>query len=97
MPESPGRRRGGKNPNGQGSVYQRADGLWIGAAYVLTSTGHRKRITVSSRTEKEAARKLREKITKSDRGVPVAAESWTVAQFFAYWLEHVVRVKRPKT
>ena len=97
MPESPGRRRGGKNPNGQGSVYQRADGLWIGAAYVLTSTGHRKRITVSSRTEKEAARKLREKITKSDRGVPVAAESWTVARFFAYWLEHVVRVKRPKT
>jgi hypothetical protein len=90
-------RRSRKNPNGQGSVYQRADGLWIGAAYVLTATGHRRRITVSSRSEKEAARKLRDKITQSDKGIPVAGESWTVQQYFGYWLEHMVKVKRPKT
>jgi hypothetical protein len=66
MPDSPNQsrpRRSRKNPNGQGSVYQRADGLWIGAAYVLMATGHRRRVTVSSRSEKEAARKLRDKIT----------------------------------
>src|SRR2546421_6470597 len=71
-----------EKPNGQGSIYQRVDGLWIGAAYVLTATGHRRRITVSSRSEKEAARKLRDKITKSDKGIPVAGESWTVEQYF---------------
>ncbi len=92
-----GRRRRAKSANGQGSVYQRPDGLWIGAAYVLTSTGHRKRITVSSRSQRDAARKLREKITQSDKGVPVAAETWRVEKFLTYWLEHVVRVKRPKT
>jgi integrase len=90
-------RRSRKNPNGQGSVYQRADGLWIGAAYVLTATGHRRRITVSSRSEKEAARKLRDKITQSDRGLPVAVESWTVEQYFCYWLDQVAQAKRPKT
>jgi hypothetical protein len=78
-------------------VYQRANGLWVEAAYVLTSTGHRKRIEVSSRSQREAARKLREKVAQSDKGIPVSAESWTVERFFAYWLENVVRVKRPKT
>jgi integrase len=90
-------RRSRKNSNGQGSVYRRADGLWIGAAYVLTATGHRKRVTVSSRSEKEAARKLRDKIAQSDKGIPVAAESWTVERYFGYWLDQMVKVKRPKT
>jgi hypothetical protein len=90
-------RRLRKNPNGQRSVYQRADGLWIGAAYVLTATGHRRRITVSSRSDKEATRKLRDKITQSDKGIPIAGESWTVQQYFHRWLDPMVKVTRPKT
>ncbi|MFR9806384.1 tyrosine-type recombinase/integrase [Pseudonocardia sp. RS010] len=88
----------GKNLNGQGSVYQRKqDGMWIGAAYVLTTTGHRKRITVSSRDPDEARRALTRKIADSDAGIPVAAQTWTVAQYLAYWLEHIVKPRRPKT
>lgn len=88
----------GKNLNGQGSVYQRKqDGMWIGAAYVLTTTGHRKRITVSSRDPEEARKALTRKIADSDAGIPVAAQTWTVAQYFAYWLEHIVKPRRPKT
>ncbi len=91
------RKRGKKRSNGQGSIYQRKDGIWVGAAYVLTNTGHRKRITVSAKTKTEADRKLRKKINDSDQGVPVAAESWTLGAYLEYWLANVVRHRRPKT
>ncbi|QGK71973.1 tyrosine-type recombinase/integrase [Allosaccharopolyspora coralli] len=90
-------KRGKKRSNGQGSVYQRKDGIWVGAAYVLTTTGHRKRITVSAKTKTEADRKLRKKINDSDNGVPVAAESWTLGAYLEHWLANVVRHRRPKT
>lgn len=92
-----GRRKRTRRSNGQGSVYQRADGLWIGAAYVLTTTGHRKRITVSGKSAEDVNQKLTRKIADSDRGIPVAAESWTVEAYLNYWLQNVVRPKRPKT
>lgn len=97
MSTAGGRRRRTQRSNGQGSVYQRADGLWIGAAYVLTTTGHRKRITVSGKSTEDVNQKLTRKIADSDRGVPVAAESWTVEGYLNYWLQNVVRPKRPKT
>ncbi len=97
MESDENRRRPRKRSNGQGSVYQRKDGLWIGAAYVLTTTGYRKRITVSGKTKSVVDRKLREAIAQSDRGVPTAAESWTLGAYLEYWLENVVRMRRPKT
>ena len=33
-------------------------------------------------------------LEQADQGIPVAAESWTVAKYLAYWLEHVVRPER---
>lgn len=86
-----------KRANGEGSVYQRSDGLWVGAAYVLTTTGHRKRITVSAKDQETAANRLRRKMADSDAGIPVAAESWTVGRFLRYWLTHVAREKQPRT
>ncbi|WP_439662602.1 hypothetical protein ACSHWB_14800 [Lentzea sp. HUAS TT2] len=88
---------GGKRSNGEGSVYQRKDGLWVGAAYVLTTTGHRKRVTVSATTESEAWKKLRKKIADSDAGIPVAAETWTLESYLKYWLSTVAATKRPRT
>lgn len=86
-----------KRANGEGSVYQRKDGMWIGAAYVLTTTGHRKRVTVSAKDEGTAGRKLRRKIADSDAGIPVAANNWTVEAYLKYWLDNVVSTKRPRT
>ena len=37
---------GKKKANGEGSVYQRLDGRWAGAGYVLAADGTRKRVHV---------------------------------------------------
>jgi len=43
-------------------------------------------------------RQLTKLLEQADQGIPVAAESWTVAKYLAYWLEHVVRPERkPRT
>jgi hypothetical protein len=37
-------------------------------------------------------------LEQADQGIPVAAESWTLAKYLAYWLEHVVKPERkPRT
>ncbi len=36
----------GRKANGEGTIFQRADGRWCGAGYVLTADGTRKRIYV---------------------------------------------------
>ncbi|PWW62130.1 site-specific recombinase XerD [Actinokineospora spheciospongiae] len=83
--------------NGEGSVYQRADGLWIGAAFVLTTSGHRRRVVVSATTSELAWERLRKKIASSDAGIPVAAENWTVGEFLRYWLSTVDGELQPRT
>ena len=35
-----------RRPKGTGSLYQRADGYWVGAHWVTGDTGGRKRVTV---------------------------------------------------
>ncbi|MGA3155230.1 MAG: tyrosine-type recombinase/integrase [Streptosporangiaceae bacterium] len=87
-----------KRANGEGTIYQRRDGRWEGAAYVLTSTGASARVRVYAATRDEARRKLTKLIEQSDQGIPAASGSWTVAEYLAYWLRHVVSVeRRPKT
>ena len=63
-----------KNANGEGSVYQRADGRWCGAAYVTTTDGTTKRIHVYGDTHREASDKLAAKIADSARGTAVVAK-----------------------
>lgn len=47
--------------NGDGSVYQRKDGRWEAAGYVLAAGDTRKRVRVYGATRKEALAKLTEK------------------------------------
>jgi hypothetical protein len=44
--------------NGDGSVYKRGDGYWVGAFYARTTTGARKRVVVYGKTLDEARNKL---------------------------------------
>jgi hypothetical protein len=61
-----GRRRG----RGEGSVYRRKDGLWVGAITVgYTPTGRQKRLVVYGKTRQEAAAKLAEKLALYHWGV----------------------------
>jgi integrase len=90
--------RSRKRANGEGTIYQRKDGRYEGAAFVPTTAGTLKRVRVYGRTHENVRRQLTKLLEQADRGIPVAAESWTVARYLAYWLEHVVRPERkPRT
>lgn len=86
--------RGKKRANGEGTIYQRADGRYEGAAFVLTTSGTRKRVRVYGSTYSDARKKLTKLIEQADQGVPVASENWTVEKYLDYWLEYVVRAER---
>ncbi|MGW9496744.1 tyrosine-type recombinase/integrase [Streptomyces prasinus] len=75
--------------NGEGTIYQRKDSRWEAAGYVLAADGTRKRIRVYGTTRREAADKLAEKITDSNRGLPVATADSTVGDYLTYWLGSV--------
>ncbi|MBW1596837.1 site-specific integrase [Streptomyces sp. JJ38] len=75
--------------NGDGTVYQRKDGRWEAAGYVLAPGNTRKRIRVYSTTRKDALAKLTEKIAASNRGVPVPSAAGSMAAYLTYWLENV--------
>ncbi|MFD9422340.1 MULTISPECIES: site-specific integrase [unclassified Streptomyces] len=75
--------------NGDGTVYQRKDGRWKAAGYVLAPGNTHKRIRVYGTTRKEALAKLTEKIAASNRGVPVPSAQGSVSAYLTYWLEAV--------
>jgi integrase len=75
--------------NGEGTIYQRKDGRWEAAGYVLAANGTRKRVRVYGTTRKNAADKLAEKIADSNRGLPVATADSTVGDYLTYWLSSV--------
>ncbi|MFF1460787.1 tyrosine-type recombinase/integrase [Streptomyces sp. NPDC058330] len=82
-------RRSRTRANGDGTVYQRKDGRWEAAGYVLAPGNTRKRVRVYGATRKDAMTKLTEKIAASNRGLPVAAADSTVSAYLAYWLDGV--------
>ncbi|MEE1803854.1 tyrosine-type recombinase/integrase [Streptomyces sp. JV176] len=75
--------------NGDGTVYQRKDGRWEAAGYVLAPGNTHKRVRVYGATRKEALAKLTEKIATSNRGLPVASADSTVGDYLTYWLDSV--------
>ncbi|MDQ0932147.1 tyrosine-type recombinase/integrase [Streptomyces turgidiscabies] len=82
-------RRSRSRANGDGTVYQRKDGRWEAAGYVLAPGNTRKRVRVYGATRKDAMTKLTEKIADSNRGLPIAAADSTVSAYLAYWLDGV--------
>src|SRR5687768_12208622 len=103
-PHHPLKQRGGfqmagkherrKRGNHEGSIYQRADGKWCSALW--TENGKRK--VVYGRTREEVADKLALALADRARGLPIATERQTVAQYLTNWLEQSARPKiRPKT
>jgi integrase len=75
--------------NGDGTVYQRTDGRWEAAGYVLAPGNTRKRVRVYGITRKDALAKLTEKIATSNRGIPVPTAQGSVGAYLTYWLENV--------
>jgi integrase len=89
------RRRRGR---GEGSISQRADGLWEAKVSLgYDGAGKRRRVTVYGGTKKEVQDKLREKQTDLGRGVDVTAGRVTLAQWLTRWLAMVKPTVEPNT
>jgi integrase len=83
---------------GDGSLYQRADGIWVGSVDLGTGgDGKRRRKTVSSKDYAAAARKLREVRKLVDEGY-TATSAPTVSQWLQRWSTEIAPARlKPRT
>ena len=86
-----------RNSNGEGSVWQRKDGRWSGAAYVRTHTGKIERRYVYGKDGKDVLRKIAKLQEANDQGVPAGPTRLTVATYLTEWLSHIKHDLRPHT
>lgn len=82
---------------GTGSVYQRADGRWVGAISAgWTERGTRRRVSVTADTQAEAKRRLRKKIQDLEAGaIADASGRATVKAWSDQWLPMAERALSP--
>ena len=66
--------------NGEGNLYQRKDGLWVGRVSFGYAGGKRRRKVVYGKTRREAAERLTAVLRARQQGLPVATERLTVAR-----------------
>ena len=71
-----------KRANGEGSIYQRADGVWRGQYTAADG----KRRNVYAKTQKELTKKLRAVMNTMDRGEWVEPSQMTVGEWLNIWL-----------
>jgi integrase len=76
--------------NGEGTIYQRKDGRWEAAAYVLAPDGSRRRVRLYGSTWDEANQKRAGLIAKSLQGIPVESSD-KVRDYLTYWLSAVAQ------
>jgi len=92
---SPSKRR---RANGEGSVYQRPNGSWVGAAYAPIVGGRRKRKEVYGKTKTEVLTKLRRLQADVAGGLVLPERDWRLGEYLVHWLQDVVKPeRRPKT
>lgn len=91
-------RKQARRDKGEGSLYQRADGMWIGSVDLgYDGTGRRRRRTVSSRSYDTAVRKLRALRREVEDG-DLSSGDLTVEKWMTHWLDHVASVRvKPRT
>jgi Phage integrase, N-terminal SAM-like domain len=88
-----GKRRG----HGEGSIYQREDGLWCASVDLGRTNGKRRRKTIYGKTRKEVADKLKAIHRDLAAGLHIAAEQLTIEEFLNRWLREVICHRRPRT
>ena len=83
--------------NGEGCIYQRSDGQWVGSLSVRQPGGGRKRKVVYGRTQKEVQEKVTTLRAERQAGLPIPIGRITGEAFFARWLETMEGTVRPTT
>lgn len=86
-----------KRANGEGSIFRRTDGRYVGAYYTETTDGRRVRRYLYGPTRAGVHAQLQEKTRAVRRGVRAPARSWTVGEYLHYWLDNVVAVRNRQT
>lgn len=85
-----------RRTRGDGSIYQRADGRWLGVVDLGWIGGKRRRRTVSASTLRELRPKMRALQESIELGV--LPSDATVAQWLDHWLDHIAAKEvRPRT
>src|ERR1035438_4277218 len=77
---------GSRRGKGEGSIYQRDDGLWIGAVDLGWSSGKRARKVVNGRTRAEVAKRMQEVQPTVAQGLRLAPDRLTVEGYLAEWV-----------
>lgn len=76
-----------RRTRGEGSIFQRSDGLWVGRVDLGIVNGRRARKQVTARTKKELTPKFRK--LQRDVEAGVLTDAMTVATWLEYWFEKV--------
>jgi integrase len=75
---------------GEGSVYQRKDGVWIASLSLgYDADGKRQRLVAGGQTKGEALAKLDEIKNRANQGLLTDAGNLTVAQFLQQWIDDI--------
>ncbi len=83
---------------GEGSIYQRGDGLWTASVNLgYGPDGRRKRRTIYGATKAEAQAKLQQVLGDAGRGVDVSPQKLTVGQWLDRWLALIKPTVEPNT
>ncbi len=83
---------------GEGSIYQRSDGLWVATISVGYGTnGKRRRKTVYGKTKGESQEKLRKVAGEVAAGRPIEAQKITIANHLDRWLRAIKQSVAPAT
>lgn len=82
----------------EGSIFKRKDGRWVGSLNLGWENGKRKRRHFYAATAADVQAQLLKARSDQSRGLPVATERQTVAQFLEGWLEHTLKTRaRPRS
>ena len=76
----------GRRGKGEGSIYRRSDGQWVGSVDLGLQGGRRRRKSVYGKTQKEVRDKLRALQRIVDAGSLPPPANLTVARYLEDWL-----------
>lgn len=87
-----------KRGQGEGSIYQRADGVWVASVSLGMENGRRKRRVVYGRTKTEVKQKLQALIAElQTKGTIPDPTKLTVAQYLDQWAQWAAGTVRAST
>lgn len=87
-----------RRARGEGSFYQREDGMYVGRVDVPTLNGKRRRAVVKSMKYDVAIKKFNKLRREVEDGTYAASGNTTVGKWCEYWLDNIVKPRvKPKT